>query len=107
MPEKNRYTNFREIETILPDKVSKVKLTDFIDLIQLNYLRDKENTFIPEKENIMPYFEGHNSPSFFSFFWQPDVLLDMKTNTTIATKTLIGAITSRPLNVTIYKTKAQ
>ena len=104
LPEKNRYTNFREIETILPDKVSKVKLTDFIDLIQLNYLRDKENTFIPEKENIMPYFEGHNSPSFFSFFWQPDVLLDMKTNTTIATKTLIGAITSRPLNVTIYKT---
>jgi hypothetical protein len=104
LPEKNRYTNFKEIETIQSDKASNVKLTDFIDLIQLNYLRDKENTFIPKKENIMPYFEGHNSPSFFSFFWQPDVLLDMKTNTTIETKTLIGAITSRPLNVTIYKT---
>lgn len=102
LPEKNRYTNFREIETISSDKVSDVKLRDFTDLIQLNYLRNHDNTFIPEKDNIMPYFEGHNSPSFFSFFWQPDVLIDMKTNRTIDTKTLIGAITSRPLNVTIY-----
>lgn len=104
LPEKNRYTNFREIETISSDKVSDVKLRDFTDLIQLNYLRNHDNTFIPEKDNIIPYFEGHNSPSFFSFFWQPDVLIDMKTNRTIDTKTLIGAITSRPLNVTIYKT---
>jgi hypothetical protein len=84
--------------------VTDVKLRDFTDLIQLNYLRNHENTFIPEKDNIMPYFEGHNSPAFFSFFWQPDVLLDVKTNRTIDTKTLIGAITSRPLNVTIYNT---
>ena len=104
LPEKNRYTNFQEIETISSDKVTDVKLRDFTDLIQLNYLRNHENTFIPEKDNIMPYFEGHNSPAFFSFFWQPDVLLDVKTNRTIDTKTLIGAITSRPLNVTIYNT---
>ena len=104
LPEKNRYTNFQEIETISSDKVTDVKLRDFTDLIQLNYLRNHENTFIPEKDNIMPYFEGHNSPAFFSFFWQPDVLLDVKTNRTIDTKTLIGAMTSRPLNVTIYNT---
>jgi hypothetical protein len=104
LPEKNRYTNFQEIETISSDKVTDVKLRDFTDLIQLNYLRNHDNTFIPEKDNIMPYFEGHNSPAFFSFFWQPDVLLDVKTNRTIDTKTLIGAITSRPLNVTIYNT---
>uniref|UniRef100_A0A6C0I7U0 glycylpeptide N-tetradecanoyltransferase n=1 Tax=viral metagenome TaxID=1070528 RepID=A0A6C0I7U0_9ZZZZ len=105
LPEKNRYTNLKEIETIEPSKVSDVKLRDFIDLIQLNYLRNDGNTFIPEKENIMPYFEGHNSPTFLSLFWQPDVLLDMKTNNTVETKTLIGAITSRPLTVTIYNTK--
>ena len=104
LPEKNKYTNFREIETIKMDKVSDVKLTDLIDLIQLNYLRNDGNTFIPEKENIMPYFEGHNSPTFLSLFWQPDVLIDTKTNKTIDTKILIGAITSRPLTVTIYKT---
>jgi len=104
LPEKNKYTNFREIETLKMDKVSDVKLTDFIDIIQLNYLRNDSNTFVPEKENIMPYFEGHNSPTFLSLFWQPDVLIDTKTNKTIATKILIGAITSRPLTVTIYKT---
>jgi len=82
----------------------KDKLTNFMDLIQLNYLRNDDNTFLPEKENIIPYFEGHNSPSFFSFFWEPDVLIDVKTNTTIYTKMLVGAITSRPLTVTIYKT---
>ena len=102
LPEKNRYTNFKEIETITMDKVSVVKLRDFVDLIQLNYLRDDGNTFIPEKENIVPYFEGHNSPTFLSLFWQPDFILDMKTNNTIASKMLIGSITSRPLSVTIY-----
>ena len=107
MPEKNRYTNFKDIETISADKVSDIKLRDFTDLVQLNYLRNNDNTFIPEKENIMPYFEGHNSATFFTFFWQPNVLLDVKTGNTIDSKMLIGAITSRPLTVTIYKTKAK
>lgn len=110
LPDKNRYTNFTDIETITAtklledDPIMKVKLTNFIDLIQLNYLRNQDNTFFPEKDNIIPYFDGHNVPSFFSFFWQPDVLMDVKTGTTIGTKMLIGAITSRPLIVTIYKT---
>lgn len=110
LPEKNRYTNFKDIETITSEKVlgddsiMKAKLTNFMDLIQLNYLKNDDNIFLPEKENIIPYFEGHNSPSFFSFFWEPDVLIDVKTNTTIDTKMLVGAITSRPLTVTIYKT---
>lgn len=110
LPEKNRYTNFKDIETITSEKVlgddsiMKAKLTNFMDLIQLNYLKNEDNTFLPEKENIIPYFEGHNSPSFFSFFWEPDVLINVKTNTTIDTKMLVGAITSRPLTVTIYKT---
>ena len=110
LPEKNRYTNFKDIETITSEKVlgddsiMKAKLTNFMDLIQLNYLKNDDNTFLPEKENIIPYFEGHNSPSFFSFFWEPDVLIDVKTNTTIDTKMLVGTITSRPLTVTIYKT---
>jgi hypothetical protein len=110
LPEKNRYTNFIDIETIPvtklleDDPLMKVKLTDFMDLIQLNYLRNQDNTFFPEKDNIIPYFEGHNVPSFFSFFWQPDVLMDVKTGTTIDKKMLVGAITSRPLVVTIWKT---
>jgi len=110
LPEKNRYTNFTDIETIPvtklleDDPLMKVKLTDFMDLIQLNYLRNQDNTFFPEKDNIIPYFEGHNVPSFFSFFWQPDVLMDVKTGTTIDKKMLVGAITGRPLVVTIWKT---
>ena len=110
LPEKNKYTNFIDIETInsntffQDDPFMKIKLTNFMDLIQLNYLRNQDNTFLPEKENIIPYFEGHNTQSFFSFFWQPDVLIDIKTNNTISTKMLVGAITSRPLNIIIYKT---
>ena len=110
LPEKNKYTNLIDIETInsntvfQDDPFMKIKLTNFMDLIQLNYLRNQDNTFLPEKENIIPYFEGHNTQSFFSFFWQPDVLIDIKTNNTISTKMLVGAITSRPLNIIIYKT---
>jgi hypothetical protein len=69
----------------------------------LNYLRNNENTFTPQKENIIPYFKGHRYKSFWSFYWQPEVLLDSKTNNTINHNKLIGVIAGRPLCVTFFK----
>ena len=103
LPKPNRYTNFKEIRTYAFDKVPEDDIREMTTLVQLNYFREKDNLYNPQKENIMPYFEGHNSPSYWSFFWQPDVLINVKTNDTIDSKMLVGVMTSRPLHVTIYK----
>jgi ribosomal protein S18 acetylase RimI-like enzyme len=100
LPEKNRYTNFKNIKTISFDILNDQNIKDFTLLVQLNYLRNNENTFTPKKGNIIPYFQCHNHKSFWSFYWQPDTLIDNKTNATIDHEKLIGVITSRPLHVT-------
>ena len=104
LPEPNRYTNFKEIRTYTFDKVPDEHIKDFVTLVQMNYFREKENVYNPEKGNITPYFEGHNSPAFWTFFWQPDVLIKTKTNEIIDSQMLVGVITSRPLHVTILDT---
>ena len=103
LPLKNRYTNFKNIKTISFDILSKKNIKEFTLLVQLNYLRNKENTFTPQKENILPYFTGHNNKSFWSFYWQPEVILDNKTNQAFTQEKLIGVITGRALNVSFNK----
>ena len=102
LPSKNRYTNFKNIKTISYDILSDQNIKDFTLLVQLNYLRDKENIFMPQKENIVSYFKGHNHKSFWSFFFEPTILLDAKTNETINHEKLIAVITGRPLHVQIF-----
>ena len=105
LPEKNRYTNFKNIKTLSFDILSDQNIKDLTLLVQLNYLRNNENTFTPQKENIAPYFKSHRYKSFWSFYWQPEVLLDTTTNKPINNDKLIGVITSRPLCVTFFKNK--
>ena len=102
LPSKNRYTNFKNIKTISYDILTEQNIKDFTLLVQLNYLRNNENTFTPLKENIVPYFKGHNYKSFWSFYMEPEILLDTKTNTTINNEKIIAVITGRPLHITFY-----
>ena len=99
LPEKNRYTNFREIETMEFDNVSPKLINDFTQLIRNNYLRNKDNTYSPKKENITPYFTSHFAKTLWSFYWKPNILVDNKTGELIEDKKLIGVITGRPLHV--------
>ena len=101
LPIKNRYTNFKNINTLVFENISNNVLQEFVTLVRLNYLRNNENTFTPTIDNIVPYFVGHNASSFYSFYWEKNILLDNKHNTTIEDKKLIGVITSRPLHVEI------
>jgi hypothetical protein len=101
LPEKNRYTNFTNIETISFEKFNKNKqIKQFLFLIQKHYLKNKDNHFCPQKENIFPYFMGHHYESFFSFYYEKILLNDKHI---IEDKKLIGVMTSRPLNVYIHK----
>jgi len=101
LPEKNRYVNLKQITTKLFENVDELTIKQLVTLIQLNYLRNNENKFSPKKENIVPYFIGHNTKSFWSYYLEPELLIDNKTGNTIEEKKIIGVITSRPLHVRI------
>ena len=101
MPEKNKYTNFKNIETILFSELSSLQIQRFVNLIKTNYLQNKDNIFSPQSENIIPYFNGHNDKSFVSFFNEDNYMIDLKKGTTITDKKIIGAMTSRVVYVVI------
>jgi hypothetical protein len=101
LPTKNKYTNFKEIDTIIFSGMTSIQQQRFVNLIKANYLQNKDNIFSPQSENIMPYFIGHNDKSFVSFFYKDEHMLDLKKGTMITDRKIIGAITSRPLHIMI------
>jgi len=105
LPEKNKYTNFKDIDTIVFSQLSSIQKTRFTNLIKANYLQNNDNIFSPQSENITPYFIGHNDKSFISFYYKDEHMIDLKKGTMITDRQIIGAMTSRPLNVLINKNK--
>ena len=103
LPEKNKYTNFKNIETILYTKLSDIKINKFINLVKIHYLQNNDNIFSPKKKNILPYFNGHNTKSFFSFYNEDIIMSDSKKGTMIEDKKVVAVITSRPIHIEINK----
>jgi GNAT superfamily N-acetyltransferase len=101
LPETNKFTNFKNIETIIYSELSDLKINKFVNFVKIHYLQNKENTYSPKKKNIIPYFNSHNSKSFFSFYTEDILLNDLKKGTIIEDKKIIGIITGRPVHITI------
>jgi len=101
LPEKNKYTNFKNIETVDFSKLSELKITHFVNFIKTNFLRNKDNIFSPEKENVVPYLNSLNSPSFVSFYTEPVLMQDIKVGNLIEDKQIVGIMTSRPTHINI------
>ena len=105
LPQKNKYTNFKDIDTIVFSELTSIQKTRFYNLIKVNYLQNKNNIFSPQSENIVPYFIGHNDKSFVTFYYQDTNMVDLKKGTVITDRQIIGAATSRPLNIIINNDK--
>ena len=101
LPEKNRYVNLKKITTKTFEGIDERRLKQLVLLIRLNYLRNGENKYAPKRENIVPYFVGHNAKTYWSYFTEPDLLIDNKTGKTIEETLIVAVITSRPLHVKI------
>jgi len=101
LPIKNKYTNFKNIETVVYSELSVLKLNKFLNLIKYNYLKNKDNIFSPQLENIKPYFQGHNAKSFISFYNEDNIMIDSKSNNIITDTKIIGAMTTRPVHIVI------
>ena len=101
LPEKNKYTNFKNINTIIFSEITSLQRQRFINLIKSNYLQNKDNIFSPQSENILSYFNCHNDKSFISFYNEDNHMMDLKKGITVTEKKIIGSMTSRPLYVVI------
>lgn len=96
LPEKNRYVNFTDIEFMKFDQMIPKHLEKFVKLIQDNYLPQKENKYYPDIQNIIPYFTNHDQSCYCSLMFNDKIT---------EKKELIGAITGRPLSVSLYNNK--
>lgn len=101
LPEKNKYTNFKNIETIVFSELTLLQTQRLVNLIRVNYLQNKDNIFSPQTNNIVPYFSGHNDKSFATLYTEDNFAIDLKKGTTITDKKLIGLMTSRPVHIII------
>jgi GNAT superfamily N-acetyltransferase len=103
LPRENKYTNFKNIETVVYNELSDIKLQRFNHFINLNYLQNKDNIFCPKIENIVPYFTSHNAASFVSFYTEKELVTDLKKGTVVDEARIVGVMTSRPIHVFINK----
>lgn len=101
LPEKNKYTNFKNIETIVFAELTSFQIQRFVSLIRNHYLQNNDNIFSPLSENIVPYLTGHNDKTFVSFYNEDNILMDLKKGTSVTEKKVVGAMTSRPVYVVI------
>jgi hypothetical protein len=104
LPNKNKYTNFLNIETVEFEKLTNKQYKQFIFIIQQHYLKNGNNAYSPKKENITPYFTGHAHKTFFSFYYEKNLLENLSSKDIVSDKKLIGVMNSRPLNVLINNT---
>jgi hypothetical protein len=102
LPEKNKYTNFKNIETNIFQELSQLKQTRLVNFIRSNYLQNKDNVFSPRSENILPYFTGHNTKSFISFYNEENLMMDLKKGTMIEDTKIVGIMTTRPIHIAIH-----
>ena len=84
LPKCSPYTNFLNIVT---KPLTNEEMSNFTDIIQKNYLQNKENSYDPSAHNIAPYFPTSNT--FISFYYP-----DHQTSPA-------GVITGRPMEMII------
>jgi len=101
LPEKNKYTNFKNIETILFTNLTELQTQRFVNLIKAHYLQNNDNIYNPKSENIVPYLRGHNDKTFVSFYTEEQYMVSLKKGTTIADDKVIGVMTTRPVHIAI------
>ena len=105
LPEKNKYINFKKVNTVSFPMLSEYQTSQWIHFIQVHYLKNGDNVFIPKRENLLPYFHGHMAVSFLSFYLEPEMITDSKKGEVLEHNKIVGVITSRPVNISIWRDK--
>ena len=96
LPQKNKYTNLKQIETVIYSQMTPLQIQKFTNLIKHNYLSN--GVF---NQNICSFFFGHNDISFISFYNEEVFMNNLKTGCTISDNKAIGILTSKPIYLLI------
>ena len=94
LPSKNKYTNFKDIDTIIFSELTSIQKQRFINLIKTYYLQNKDNIFSPQSENINPYFIGHNDKSLISFYYEDEHMVDLKKGNMVTDRKIISSMSA-------------
>ena len=79
LPEKTKFYN----PSIKFSTISSISLYEsdiFCNFIRNQYLQTDIISYSPLKENIAPYFEGHNNKSYISIKYENEMLINSTTN---------------------------
>ena len=106
LPEKNKYVNEREIQVTPFSNIQPHQLQQLVHFIRKHFHHRGKNQYIPTVENVAPYFAEHAHPSFVSFYKKDHVLQDADGDL-IPEKQIIGVMTTRPLNVSLFTRSTQ
>lgn len=98
LPEKDKYTNFKNIKTRVYSELSDLSIQQFLHFVKLT---TGPHTFMPKVNNITPYFIGHNAKTFITIYNEEVLLIDKTQNSPIRDSKIIGTITSRPIHIRI------
>lgn len=102
VPEKNKFTNLTDIKMYSFEQIKNTHLfKQFTSFISSHYMRNKYNTFTPCISDTEPYFTNHKHSCFISYFYTTQFLHTPNTNVIIPRKQLIGAMTTRPVQIQI------
>lgn len=118
LPEKNRYTNFKRIQTIPYNAVlssqtfTKNRWVKFLKEHFLNKMvevsgssgssKKSLNAFVPTEEFLLPQFQGHNSECYISFYKEPVKRINSIKNIIVEDEEIIGTISTRPVHIHIH-----
>lgn len=105
LPEKNKYTNLKNIQTILFTETTPLQKQRFVNLLKLHYLQNDDNIFTPKADNVIPYFNSHNDKTFISFYSEEHFITNTKNTSLISENRIIGTMTTRPVHVVINNKK--
>lgn len=98
LPKKDKYTNFKNIQTRVYYELSDLSIQQFLHFVKLT---PGPHTFMPKANNITPYFICHNAKTFISVYTEDVLLIDKNQNSPICDSKIIGTITSRPIHIRI------
>ena len=119
LPEKNKYTNFKDITTTVYEDLSSLHKKEIIYFVKEHYLKNGNNLYLPEAEHIFSYFEGlygngnrnvkenEKHSGFFSLYWEKRLVTDLKKDTVVEDKKIIGLMTSRVVQIRILSKNAE
>ena len=99
LPEKNKYINATNVKTYAFDQVSDEKRNQLWMLLRLHSQKKAGQIYEPSKESLLTPFLGHNEPSFWSFYFHKEHLIEQKSGDIVENDVIHGAITSFPFHL--------